>query len=416
MAHSRRYQGVVGKVSTGHPLPYGRQSINEADIAAVVEALQSGWLTTGPAVGKFEGAFAARVGAPQAAACSNGTAAAHLAALALELGPGDHVIVPAITFLTTANAARFVGAEVIFADVDPLSGLMMPEHLEEAIGKAQGKQLKAVFPVHLGGQCADPAGIEKLGRRHGLHIVEDACHAVGTTYDAGGKTYRVGACAHSDLATFSFHPVKTMTTAEGGMVTGKDESLVGRVRLLRSHGMTRQADRLVDRGMGFEDDNLNPWYYEMSEIGFNYRLTDIQCALGISQLKRLDDFLARRSALVARYREALAGLAAVVQPVSQSPDCHPGWHLFAVLIDFEAIGLTRANLMRALSERGIASQVHYVPVNRQPYYRKRYGETDLPGADAYYSKCLSLPLFPDMTDSDVDRTAETLSSVIKRAA
>ena len=390
-------------------LPYGRQSIDESDIEAVIGVLQSDRLTDGPTVGAFEDAFAQATACQYAAACGSGTAALHLAAMALNLKAGDHVVVPAITFLATANVVRFVGAEVIFADVNPDTGLMMPENLEVALESAKGKPVKAVITVHLNGQCGDPAGLETVARRHGLNIIEDACHALGAIYHADGGSYRVGSCAHSDLTAFSFHPVKTITCGEGGMVTGKDASLIARIKLLRNHGMVRAPHLFVNAEQAFEGVEQNPWYYEMPEIGLNYRLSDIHCALGLSQLKRLDWFVDRRAALVARYRNVLAPLAPSIRPLVFLPDCRPAWHLFVVLIEFGQIGQSRNKLMRALRSRGIGSQVHYIPLYLQPYYRRRYGVSSLPGAETYYTRCLSLPLYTEMDESDVERVVEVLS-------
>jgi UDP-4-amino-4,6-dideoxy-N-acetyl-beta-L-altrosamine transaminase len=399
-----------------HFLLYGRQSIDDSDVDAVAKVLRSDWLTTGPTVATFERAFAMRVQAREAAACANGTAALHLAAMALGLGPGDTVVVPSMTFVATANAARFVGAEVVFADVDPEAGLMMPEHAAAAIGGPEGQRAKAVFPVHLNGQCGDPAGLKALADRYGLSIVEDACHALGATYEANGRCYTVGAVAHADLAIFSFHPVKAITTGEGGMVTGKDPALMERVRRFRNHGLVRDSSRFEEHSLAFEKGRPNPWFYEMPEPGFNYRLSDLQCALGLSQLERLDHFIARRASCVARYRAELADLAPIVKPIQVPAGGDPAWHLFVVLIDFAAAGMTRGQLMRELRHQGIGTQVHYIPVHLQPYYRHRYGELSLPGAQAYYERCLSLPLFPDMTNEDVSRVVTTLRRTLKGAA
>jgi UDP-4-amino-4,6-dideoxy-N-acetyl-beta-L-altrosamine transaminase len=395
-------------------LPYGRQTIDEADIAAVAEVLRGDWLTTGPAVDAFEAAFAKTVGAGFAVACSSGTAALHLAALALGLGRGDTAIVPAMTFVATANAARYVGAEVAFADVDPATGLMGPAELETALRRVpRGARAKAVFPVHLNGQCADPAGLKAIADANGLRIAEDACHALGATYDDGVP---VGAARNADLAIFSFHPVKTVTMGEGGAVTGNDVALERRLRLLRNHGLTRDPDAFVQMRLAHDAGGApNPWYYEMPEPGFNYRASDIACALGTSQLAKLSRFVARRRALAARYDGRLSSLAPLVRPIGRAPGCEPAWHLYVVLVDFAAAGRDRAAVMGALHRQGIGTQVHYLPVAWQPYYRARYGEADLPGAAAYYARCLSLPLYPAMTDGDVDRVVDALATAIGAA-
>lgn len=374
-------------------LPYGRQTIEDDDIAAVAEALRGDFLTTGPLVAEFEQAFAARVEASHAICCNSGTAALHLATLALGLGEGDVAIVPAVTFLATANAVRYVGAEVVFADVDPRSGLMTPETLEAALaGAAKRGKARAVLPVHLKGVPCDMSSIAAIAERQGLEVVEDAAHALGTIYGGHG----VGANRHARMTCFSIHPVKTMTCGEGGVVTTEDAELAAALRRFRSHGMTADPSR-------------GPWYYEMAEPGFNYRLPDINCALGLSQLKKLDRFLARRAGLVALYDRLLPRLAPLVAPPVRPADARPGWHLYAVQIDFARAGIAREGLMAGLREEGIGTQVHYIPVPRQPYYRERYGEGSFPGADAYYEGTLSLPLFPSMQDGDVERVVTALA-------
>ena len=380
-------------------LPYGRQTIEEDDIAAVAQALRGDFLTTGPTVEAFETAFAQKVGAQHAVACSNGTAALHLAMLALEVQEGEVVIAPSITFLATANCARFVGAEVVFADVDPQTGLMTPATLAEAMTRLEGRRLRAVLPVHLRGDTAELPALEALAKTAGAVLVEDAPRALGSTLKFGNSAEQVGDCAHSAMATFSFHPVKTIATGEGGMVTTNDARLAERLRRLRSHGMIRPQDG-------------DPWWYEMPEIGFNYRLPDILCALGISQLAKLDAFAARRRALAARYEAALKPLAPLVVQASRPDWSDPVLHLMVALIDFQAAGRTRREVVEALRARGVGTQVHYIPVHTQPYYRERYGERDLPGANAWYERCLSLPLYPGMADDDVDRVVAALADVL----
>lgn len=385
-------------------LPYGRQSIDDDDVAAVAQALRADMLTTGPLVEEFEGDFARATAASHAVACNSGTAALHLAALALGLGPGDAAIVPTLTFLATANAVRYTGAEVVFADVDADTGLMTPGTLEAAITRAGTARLRAVFPVHLNGQLCDMQAIEAIARRHGLAIVEDACHALGLP--------GIGAAAHGGMACFSTHPVKAIATGEGGVVTTADTKLAATLLRMRSHGMVREPAAFENRALGFDGDAPNPWYYEMPEPGWNYRLPDVLCALGISQLRKLDAFFARRQQIAAQYDRLLAPLAPALRPIPRTR-AH-GWHLYAVLVDFAALGTTRRRFMAALRERGIGTQVHYLPVHRQPYYMRRYGETPLPGADAYYARCLSIPFYPAMTDADVGRVVDALAGLVAR--
>ena len=381
-------------------LPYGRQVIEEDDIAAVREALMAPLLTTGPLVERFEKALAATTAAREAVVVSNGTAALHLAARAIHLDRAQTAIVPSVTFVATANAVRYCGAEVVFADVDPATGLMTAETLLEALRRAPSNTARAVFPVHLAGQSCAMGAIAGLAREWGLWIVEDACHAIGGDQTTTHGPVPVGACADSDMACFSFHPVKTIAMGEGGAITTNNAGLAAAMRRDRSHGLIRESDP------------SEPWAYELREPGFNYRAPDILCALGLSQLKKLARFAAQRRRLVAAYRERLGAMRAILQPVEDAGHGDPAWHLFVVRIDFERAGVSRADLMRRLAEAGIGSQVHYIPVHRQPYYAARYPGTHLPGADAYYARCLSLPLFPSMSEDDVARVCGALKAAL----
>lgn len=377
-------------------LPYGRQTIEDDDVAAVAAALRADFLTTGPTVEAFETAFKAKVGADHAIAVANGTATLHLAMLALGAGEGDVCIAPSVTFLATANCARYVGAEVVFADVDPDSGLMTPDTLAQALKRAEGRRVKAVLPVHLRGDVCDLPGLKALADGVGAVLVEDAPHALGSVATFDGVAHPVGDGAYSSFASFSFHPVKTLATGEGGMLTTNDAALAARARSLRGHGMVRPS-------------GAEPWVYEMPELGFNYRIPDVLCALGISQLSKLDRFVDRRRTLAALYAEKLSVLAPAVRLATSPEGSDPALHLLTVLIDFEALGKTRLQVVEALKARGVGSQVHYIPVHRQPYYQARYGSLDLPGADAWYARCLTLPLYPGMADGDVDRVVEALT-------
>jgi UDP-4-amino-4,6-dideoxy-N-acetyl-beta-L-altrosamine transaminase len=388
-------------------LPYGRQTIEDDDIAAVSQALRGDYLTTGPLVARFEQALAKAVHAEHAVVCSNGTAALFMAARALGLGQGAKVVVPSITFLATASAPHLAGAEIVFADVDPDSGLMRPCDLEKALCRTG--RAHALFNVHLNGQCGEVEEIAEIARRHGLAIVDDACHAIGTAIRPGDKL--VGENAFSDMTVFSFHPVKTVTMGEGGAVTCNDPALANALRLHRNHGMTRAPEDFANHDDGFENGRPNPWYYELAEPGFNWRATDIQCALGLSQLAKLPRFSTRRRALAAAYDALLAPLAPSVKAVAHS-SCLPTLHLYPVLIDFAALGLTRQEVMARLGEAGIGSQVHYYPVHRQRYFAARYCQIDLPGADRYYAHALSLPFFASMAIGDVARVVETLADVL----
>ena len=391
------------------PLPYGRQSIDETDIDAVVKALRSDRLAHGPLAGEFELALARAVGARSAAACSSGTAALHLALAALDVGEGDVCVVPAITFLATATAARFCGAEVTFADVDPDSGLMTGESLAAVIERSP-RGVRAVLPVHLGGRICDMDAIARVARAAGAAIVEDACHAIGGVDSAGRP---VGSCALSDAAAFSFHPVKTIAAGEGGAVSTPSPDRAERMRRLANQGVTKDLGLLQDPALSMDaDGDLNPWSYEQIELGFNYRMNEMEAALGLSQLARLDRFVRRRRELAGLYDAALGPLAPMVQPVSQRAGDRPALHLYQVLIDFVGLGRSRAQVMRDLAACGIGTQVHYIPLYRQPYFRKRYGDHRLAGAEAFYGRVLALPLFPAMTTGDVGRVVEALTQVL----
>ena len=361
-------------------LPYGRQQIDESDIAAVAEVLRGDWLTTGPTIEALECALAERVQAGHAVACSSGTSALHLACLAAGLGPGDAAIVPSITFLATANAVRMTGAEVVFADVDGDTGLMEPSHVEDAWSRAEaaGRKVKAILVVDLAGQCPDVETIAAMARGRGVTIIEDGCHALGSTYrDRQGAIRAIGSGQFAAMTVFSFHPVKAIAAGEGGAVTTNDAGLAQRMRDLRSHGMTRDPTRFEDSGQAF----------------------DIHAALALNQLARLDGFIAARRRLVETYQARLNPLRDLASSIPHKQNCVAAWHLFPVLIDFHGLGLDRGSVMSRLRAAGIGTMVHYIPVHQQPYYRKRYGTLALPGAESYYSRTLSLPLFVAMTEN-----------------
>ena len=406
----------TASVSTRIHLPYGRHCVGEDDIAAVEAVLRGDFLTTGPVVAAFESALAEAVSAPGAVVCSSGTAALHLAAMSVGLGPGDAAVVPAITFLATANAVRLTGAEVLFADVDPDTGLMGADHMAAAIEKAGDLRVRAAFPVHFAGQPAPMDEIVALARTHDIVIVEDACHAIGSTREMrdGGEA-RIGQAEHGGLAVFSFHPVKTVAMGEGGALTGQNRALLERARRLCNHGMTREREVFTEHALAFDAGGaVNPWHYEMTVLGLNYRASDIHCALGLSQLGKLARFSERRRRLVAAYDARITPLAPLARPLARREGCLPAWHIYVALIDFAAAGTPRRRVMDALRAGGVGTQVHYIPVHLQPYYRRRYGEQALPGAMAYFERCLSLPLFPTMEDGDVDRVVDALGWALGR--
>jgi len=377
-------------------LPYGRQTIDDADIAAVVEVLRSPLLTCGPLVARFEQALAAKLGAKHASVCSSGTAALHLVYAALDIGAGDEIITTPVTFSATAAAAYYVGAKVRFADVDPTSGNIDPASVAALIGP----RTKAIVAVHLGGLPVDLEALHALADQHGIALVEDACHALGATYHGtpigGGR---------SAATVFSFHPVKHITTGEGGAIVTPSAALKRRIDRLRQHGVERDPSHMQHPPAG-------SWSYEVQELGWNYRLSDLSCALGLAQLGKLDPFVARRRELAALYRSALAGFTGVTSP-PESSDRESAYHLFAVAIDFAAFGTTRARVTAELAARGIGTQVHYIPLYEHPLHQQRCGDVGPhPGADHYYARTLSLPLFPAMTDADVGEVVAQLHRVL----
>lgn len=390
-------------------LPYARQVIDEDDISAVSAVLRGDWLTTGPAVEAFEAAFARVTGARHAIVCNSGTAALYIAARSAGLKPGDAVIVPSITFLATANANELAGIEVVFADVNPDTGLMEVAHAEEALARA-GRRVKAIYPVHMGGRVGDLIALQQFAAANGLLIIEDACHALGTRY--GNAEHSVGACAHSLAACFSFHPAKVVAMGEGGAVTTNSDAVAHRARFIRNHGMTREPDRFANKALALAANGAtNAWYYEAQEISHNFRASDLNCALGLSQLRKLDTFVNARRKLAQRYEQRLRSLHPAVRYISEMPGTRAGWHLCTVLIDFAALGIDRHTLMERLRAAGIGTQVHYIPVHLQPYYRRRQPALHLPGAVRYYEHTLSLPLHASMNDADVDRVVDRIAEI-----
>ena len=373
-------------------LPYGRQSIEEADVAAVVEVLRSDWLTTGPRVAEFEEAFAARVGAAYAVSFSSGTAALHGAAFAAGLNAGDEAITTPLTFAATANCVLYQDATPVFADVSADTLNLDPDQ----ITKKLSSKTRAILPVDYSGHPADLAVIMGVAQRHGLIVIEDACHALGAEF--GGK--RVGSIA--DMTVFSFHPVKHITTGEGGMVATNNPQLAETLRRFRNHGISSDARQRQSAGQ---------WYYEMVLLGFNYRLPDIVCALGIEQLKRLDANLARRREIAAQYTTAFREVHGVIAP-SVRTEANPAWHLYPIRLDLEKLTEDRAQIFRALRAENIGVNVHYIPVHLHPYYRDRFGfhGGEFPVAEDAYSRLISLPMFHSMTSQDVQ---DVIAAVIK---
>jgi UDP-4-amino-4,6-dideoxy-N-acetyl-beta-L-altrosamine transaminase len=386
----------------GRLIPYGRQSISEADIEAVVEVLKSDFLTQGPVVPAFEEAVASQCGADYGVAMNSATSALHLACLALGVGPGDSVWTSPLTFVASANAALYCGAGVDFVDVDERTYNMSPRRLEEKLDRAAeaGTLPKVIIPVHLAGQSCDMAAIHAAASRHGVRIIEDASHAIGGSY----RSEPVGSCAFSDIAVFSFHPVKIVTTGEGGMAMTNDYQLAELMGMDRTHGITRDPGRL-------QHDDVGPWYYEQQRLGFNYRMTDICAALGLSQLTRIEEFVARRREIAAAYDSAFEDLP--VRTPWQHPDTASAWHLYVVRIDRPRIARSHRAIFEKLREAGVGVNLHYIPVYRQPYYRELgFGQGYCPNAEAYYAEAISLPIYPSMTHEEQDFVIATMKEVL----
>lgn len=384
-----------GRPARATYLPYGRHSVDEADIQAVVEVLRSDWLTTGPKVGEFEEAFAARVGAAHAVSFSSGTAALHACAFAAGLAPGDEAITTPLTFAATANCVLYQGATPVFADV---SGDTLNIDPEQVAAKISTKT-RAILPVDYAGHPADLKPIVEIARRHGLVVIEDACHALGAEYC--GRP--VGSIA--DMTVFSFHPVKHITTGEGGMVATDNAKFGETLRRFRNHGISSDARQRQSAGQ---------WHYEMVLLGFNYRLPDIVCALGIQQLAKLDQNLARRREIAAQYTEAFREMPGVIPP-SVRDEANPAWHLYPIRLDLQKLREDRAQVFRALRAENIGVNVHYIPIHLHPYYRERFGFCggEFPVAEDAYALLLSLPMFHSMSDQDANDVIEAIRKVIR---
>jgi UDP-4-amino-4,6-dideoxy-N-acetyl-beta-L-altrosamine transaminase len=384
-------------------IPYGRQDIDEEDIQAVVDVLRSDWLTQGPAVERFEQEVARYCGAKYAVAVNSATSALHIACLAAGLKAGDRLWTSPNTFVASANCALYCGAQPDFVDIDPRTYNLSVDALEEKLVHAekQGELPSIVIPVHFAGQSCEMDRIAELGQRYGFAVIEDASHAIGGRY----RDTAVGSCTFSEMTVFSFHPVKIVTTGEGGMVLTNRRDLYEKLLRLRSHGITRDPALMEGEAEG-------PWYYQQIELGFNYRMTDIQAALGASQMRRLDRFVLRRRHLAGRYEALLSGLPVILP--RQHPDANSAWHLYVVCLRLDEIGKTRREVFEALRAGGVGVNVHYIPVHCQPYYRKLgFGPGDFPQAERYYQAALSLPLFYGLTDSQQERVAATLKEILQ---
>jgi len=377
-------------------IPYGLHWLDEEDIVRVTRALRSAWITQGPLIEEFEQKVADRFGARFAVAFSSGTMALHAACSAAGVGPGDEVVTTPMTFVATANAVLYQGAKPVFADIDSETLNVDPEKLAQAVGP----KTKAILPVHFGGLPCDMTRIAQTARDGGLAVIEDACHALGAQWrTSDGRWERVGSCSHSDMTVFSFHPVKHITTGEGGMVLTNQADLRDRLRAFRHHGISKAEG----------EDGPEPWRSEMQLLGCNGRITDFQCALGLSQMDKLDRFLDRRCAIAQRYARELEGSNLIPQRFDPERTRH-GWHLYVVQVQSERPEQDRRDLYRALRAAGIGVNVHYLPVHLHAYYRERFGHKpgDFPAAEGYYQRALTLPLFPKMSEEEVNRVLETV--------
>lgn len=384
-------------------LPYGKQSLDEADIEAVVQVLRSDFLTQGPAIPRFENAVANFCGARHGIAMANGTATLHCAAKAMGLGHGDWLWTSPITFVASANAGRYCGAKVDFVDVDPatvnMSVRALAVKLEEA--EKEGRLPKVVVPVHFAGQSCDMPGIHALGQKYGFRILEDAAHALGGSYSGE----RIGNCRWSDAVSHSFHPVKIITSGEGGMITTNDDELSWRIGTLRTHGITREQERMTRATDG-------PWYYQQVELGYNYRMTDLQAALGASQMNKLEVFAARRRELADLYDRQLSGLP--LRALARDPAGVSGWHLYMIRLNLDSIRRNRREVFESLRAQGIGVNVHYIPVHLQPDFEKLGFRVGMfPEAERYYEEAITLPLFPAMKDEDVEKVKLALTRALE---
>ncbi len=384
-------------------IPYGKQDISQDDINAVVRVLRSDFLTQGPVVPEFEKQVATYCGAKHAQAVNSATSALHIACMALGLGQGDWLWTSPITFVASANCGLYCGAQVDFVDIDPRTYNLCPVALERKLLSAQtnGKLPKVVVAVHLAGQPCNMKALHTLAQRFGFKLIEDASHAIGGCYE--GEP--IGSCRYSDITVFSFHPVKVITTAEGGMVLTQSDALAQRMALFRSHGITRDPEQMTRAPDG-------PWYYQQIELGYNYRMTELQAALGVTQMQRLDMFVSRRHALAKRYDEALTDLP-VVTPW-QHPDGYSGLHLYVVRLKLDQIKSTHVEVFEKLRALGVGVNLHYIPVHLQPFYQQMgFKLGDFPEAERYYSEAISLPMYPLLTDAQQDAVVSTLKRALK---
>ena len=389
-------------------LPYSRQSIDKKDIYEVTKTLKKDFITQGPKIYEFEKNFAKYVKAKYAVACATGTAALHIACQSLKLGKGRNLLTSPITFVASANCAQFLGADTHFADIDLDNYCISPSSLEKIL---KNKKIDIVVVVHMSGHPADLEGINNLKKKYDFKIIEDACHALGSSY----KNKKIGSCFYSDISTFSFHPVKPITTGEGGMVTTNSEKIYKSLLKFRTHGIHKNKDDFFNKDMAYDKvGDVNQWYYEMSDLGYNYRITDFQSALGNSQLKRIDKFIQARRRIAKIYDNGFSKNKFIKVPKVNSNTSH-AYHLYTLLIDFKRINKSRNEIMKKLRDMNIGTQVLYIPVHLQPYYLKKYGFKigDFPNAENYYESCLSIPIFPDIKKREIDYVIDRINNLVQ---
>ena len=381
-------------------IPYGKQSIDNSDIAEVVKVLKTDWITQGPKIDEFENALAKYCGSKYAVCVSSGTAALHLACVAANFKKGDEAITSPITFLATANSIVYTGARPVFADIDYDTINIEPIQIKKKLTK----KTKAILPVHFAGLPCDMPEISKIAKKNKLTVIEDAAHALGAAYKYKGKWYKIGSCKHSDMTAFSFHPVKHITTGEGGAITTNSKKIYEKVKALRSHGTYKTEGMMKKNG---------PWHYEMRDLGFNYRITDFQCALGVSQMKKLRGFLKERRSIAKVYDKSFGDEAGIFIP-GKSGDKREAYHLYVLKIDFPQFNINRKEFFKEMRTLGIFCQVHYIPAYLQPYYRGLgYRKGLCPNAEKVYAEEISIPLYPTMEDKDVLRVVKSINKVLK---
>ena len=389
-------------------LPYSRQYIDKKDIKRVSETLKEDYITQGPKIASFEKKFAQYVGSKFAVACATGTAALHLSCQALGLKPGENLLTTPITFVASANCAQYVGANTFFADIEPNNYCVSPKSLEKQLKK---RKIDVLVVVHMSGHPANMHEIYKLKRKYKFKLIEDACHALGGSY----RKKKIGSCFYSDISTFSFHPVKTITCGEGGMITTNSRKLYEKLLKYRTHGIHKISKDFINQDLAFDKDGrTNVWYYEMNNLGYNYRITDIQCALGESQLKKVEKFIRTRRKIAKIYNKAFKSNKLITTPFEDKNNVIHTYHLYTILVDFKKLGKSRNQVMNELRKFNIGTQVLYIPVHFHPYYANKYGYApgDFPNSENYYKKCLSIPIFPGIKNSEINYVINKVNSII----